>query len=312
VKYRQLPGRQNEVVLCCPFCGDTEFKFGLNLENGKAHCFHGSCEWKSRSVVYTARELCKVWGIPFDWRLRLSAAKADEEPIVEEPAPEPVPAGLPDEYEPFHWIGQEVDGLERRAYDYLQRRGVTDAEIHEYQIGFAVVGRFAWRVLFPVIGEDELVYGCVGRDFSGEGEPKYLNTQGIKLLWNAQHEARTAVVVEGALDGIKTNRVLRKYFRNCVCVADLGSVMTPQQMAQLAKYRLVIHFPDFDTAGVKGAMRRAEETAAAGIETRIVEPPTMDGSDPDSLDESVIVECLRRARPWTRVEKYRMRLAALR
>jgi hypothetical protein len=299
--------------MCCPFCGDTEFKFGLNLEDGKAHCFHGRCEWKSRSVVYTARELCKAFGINFGWRLRLSAAEADAAPAEIAPIPEPVPAGLPDEYESFHRAGENLyDLIESKAYDYIQHRGITDEEIQEHHIGFAAAGRFGWRVIFPVIGEDGMVYGCAARDFSGSAERKYLNSDGLKLLWNGQRAAHVAVVVEGAIDGLRVNRVLRQQFPNSVAVAALGGAVTPQQIAQLAKYRQTIHFPDFDTAGVKGAVRRAEATDAAGIETRIVEPPQMDGSDPDNLSDDVVAACLRRARPWTPVEKYRMRLSMLR
>jgi hypothetical protein len=269
-----------------------------------------NCDWKSRSVVFTARELCRVWNIDFSWRLRLSATESDVE--ASESRVEKVvyvPAGLPPEYEPFSGSDDEI---ELKALSYLRSRGISQDEIDEYKIGYAVVGDFAWRVLFPVVGEDGEVYGCAGRDFSGQSKLKYRNTEGIKLLFNGQHKAKRAVVVEGPVDTLAVNRVLKREFRSTVAVGVLGSDLTSQQLAQLMKYDAVINFPDSDAAGVKGAIRRCEICAEAGIETFIIEPETMDGSDPGSMGEGSIAQCIRMARPWSLAEKMRMRLRALR
>jgi len=309
IRYRQAKNNPDEVMICCPFCGDDEFKFGLNLDNGKAHCFHGRCDWRSSSVVYTARELCKAWGIDFNWRLRLSAAEADDREPESIAFSEVVPAGLPPEFEHFT---HEVDLVGDAAFAYLRSRGVTWAEVQEYDIGFAAVGKFAWRVLFPVIGDDAVIYGCVGRAFAGTVSPKYLNTEGIKILWNGQRVAKQAVVCEGVLDAIRVNRVLHRWFPDSVAVANLGSAITPQQIAQLAKFESMTQFPDFDAPGVKGAIQRAEACTAAGLATSIIEPTEMDGTDPGDMTDEMIAACLRSARPWTKMQKYRMRLAALR
>ena len=297
--------------MCCPFCGDREYKLGLNIENGKAHCFHGSCDWKSRGVVFTARKLCEAWGIDFDWRLRLSAAEADEAE-VEKPLEieQALPSGLPEEYEEFSFDPE--DFVDEKAAHYLWSRGVGRAEIEKYRIGFAAAGKFAWRILFPVIGEDDLVYGCVGRAFSDIAKPKYLNTEGIKLLWNGQSRAKHAFVCEGVMDALAVERVARRWFPNSVGMASLGSAITAQQLAQLAKYETVTQFPDFDAAGVKGAMQRAGACALAGFDTRVIEPPVMDGSDPGSMRDDQIAEFMRQAKSWTKMQEYRMRLAALR
>lgn len=313
-EYKKKPGNRDEVLMRCPFCtgqSDTSgdrVVFGLNLENGKAHCFR--CDWKSDNVVYTARSLCEAWDIDFGWRLRLSAAEADVgHPGQDTSVPEPIPMGLPDEYERF---GDLRDEIERKAFRFLRGRGITRDDIDEYQIGYAAAGTFGWRILFPVIGEDGVVYGCAGRDFGGQDSKKYRNTEGIKILYNAQHKAHTAVVVEGPVDTVVVNRVLRSRFRNMIGVGTLGSALTHQQLAQLAKFPRVINFPDSDPAGVKGAMSRADACKAAGIDTMVIEPEYMDGSDPGSMNDDEITERIRSARQWTGAQKLRMRLALLR
>jgi len=313
VDYRELHGRPDEVTLCCPFCvdaglsEDTKFRFGLNIENGKAHCFH--CGFASRSAVYTARMLCKVWDIDFSWRLRLSAS-GSQEMVIQKPV-EPVrilPVGLPADYESF---GDLSDEIERRAFDYLRTRRITRQDIEQYQIGYAGAGEFSWRILFPVIGEDGEVYGCAGRDFSGIGTVKYLNTPGLKLLFNGQRKAKTAVVVEGVMDVLAVSRVIKTHFPHMVGVGALGSAVTPQQIAQLAKYETVIHFPDNDVPGVRGAIKRADATVEAGIETTIIMPDSMSGADPGSMTDEMIADCIRSAKPWTKSQKLRLRLRAL-
>jgi len=268
-----------------------------------------NCDWKSRTVVYTARALCEAFGIDFSWRLRLSATEADVE--VSREAPEPVellPTGLPPEYEQFRDGSDDIEFAARR---YLKLRHITQQEIEEYQIGYAAVGDMAWRIIFPVFGEDGEIYGCAGRDFSGLSKLKYRNSEGLKLLFNAQHKAKRAVVVEGPVDTLAVGRVLAREFPGTVAVGALGSAITEQQLAQLAKYDSVIQFPDFDVPGIKGAVSRAEACDNVGIETYIIEPTAMDGSDPGDMKHDQIAQCIRSARPWSKAQKMRMRLRAL-
>jgi len=315
VDYEPVRGSKDEVLIPCPFCtGSSDVSgerkvFGLDLVNGKAHCFR--CDWKSASVVYTARMLCKAWDIDFSWRLRLSAAEAQEVASERKPDPKKAaePVGLPLEYERF---GDPTDEIEQFAMAYLQGRGITRRDIRDYQVGFAGAGDFSWRIMFPVIGEDGVVYGCVGRDFSGKSKMPYRNTEGIRLMWNGQHAATTAVVCEGVMDAIRVNRVLREQFPDHVAMAALGAGLTPEQLAQLSKYEQVIMFSDWDVAGVKETAQRAEVCAEAGMHSLIVEPDSMTGDDPDSMSYDQIFRCITSARLWTNSEKYRLRLRALR
>lgn len=172
VDYAQSRANPDEVMMSCPFCTGSHDQagarkvFGVNLDNGKAHCHR--CSWRSGSVVYTAKALCEAWNIDFTWRLRLSASEAEATMVECKPEPRHAePKGLPAEYESF---GDMTDEIEAQAFKYLQSRGIGRPEIDKYMIGYAAVGDFAWRVLFPVVGEDNVVYGVAGRDFSGQSD----------------------------------------------------------------------------------------------------------------------------------------------
>ena len=313
VDYDPVRGSDEDVLMPCPFCvGDSDLSgdrkvCGVNLYNGKAHCFR--CDWKSGSVVFTARSLCEAYGINFSWRLRLSAAAQAERVISEKPSKPyvpPIPCGMPDGYEAFTFSD---DSIERKALRYLKKRDIGRDAIERYQIGYAAAGEFAWRIIFPIVADDGKVYGCTGRDFSGTSKAKYLNKLGNeRMLWGAQYEADTAVLVEGITDGIRANSRLTA-MPSTIAVAVLGSGLTALQLAQLSKYKRVIHFPDWDMPGVRSTMSRAVITAEAGIDTYVAVPNEMSGLDPDTLSEDVFLHGVRTAKPWGLAAKMRMRLA---
>jgi hypothetical protein len=312
VDFKPQRGDPAEVVMPCPFCAgqfDTMSErkvFGLNLENGKAHCYR--CDWRARTVSYTARRLCEAFDIDFSWRMRLAAGFA-ESTLVEPDEAVPEPIDLPVGYERF--TGSK-DRIEAKAMRYLQERGITASMIRKYQIGYAAVGEFAWRVILPVIGDDGQVYGFVGRDFSGTAKVKYLNsTDHVKILWGLNGiKGGTVILMEGIIDAIRSNLRLeeRGWSRRAINAATLGSTITDVQIEQLRKFKQTVHFPDWDKAGVKGVLQRAPATHEAGIKTFVAIPKVLDERDPDSMDAAAYFRAVRTAKPWSLATKMRLRL----
>lgn len=300
-------GNQHEVFICCPMpnCNDERFRLGINVKTGAAHCF--ACEWKARGTIYTARQLCKVFNLKFNLRgqkIRERKAEVDKQKQeAVEPAYE-----LPEEFEDFT---TPLDPIGKRARVYLRSRGVSTLQIVKHGIGFAAHGTMGWRVIFPVLDRDNVLRGCVGRDFSGTQKPKYLNTPGLKLLWNAQRHAKTAVVVEGVMDALRVEKALLQ-MRDVVSLARLGSAITPMQLDQLKMYERVVILPDWDRAGVHGAIELSQRCDARGIETLVAIPEAMNGSDPADMEEDFIVDLIKGSVPYSRHTEHRLRLAATR
>ncbi len=303
VDYKQ---KDDEISICCPFCPthDDRMLLGINVENGLAHCFH--CGWSSGGVIETAKALAEVYGISF--RIHFEAKK-DEKEYVPKPVPtEPVVISrLPVEYERF--VGDTSDKVEKRIRGYLKSRGVSHLQIERHQIGFAACGRYAWRAIFPVLGEDGKCYGFVARSIDVRQQPKYLNSPGIKLLWGAHQAAKTAVIVEGVLDALRVEHALMRR-RDWIAVARLGSTMTGSQFRQLRKYERLILLPDRDAAGVKGAVAVAELCAANHIQVEMAIPQEMDGRDPGDMTEDEVNDYIDSAQQWTQATYYRMKTAA--
>ncbi len=301
--------KKSEVTLCCPFClergysADVSFHLGLNTFNGKAHCFR--CNWKSSSSVFTAKQLRRVWQMEYQIDERELRTQRRQEPEKKK-LPESI--ALPDEYER---LGQNEDFVGRKVRRYLLKRGVSLLQIVRHRVGYAGAGEYAWRALFPVLGKDGKTYGCVGRAIHSGVEPKYMNTPGMKMLWNTERIANTAVVVEGVMDALRVETALLQ-MPDMSAVARLGSSITTAQLDQLKEYERVIIFPDFDLAGAHGASELAEAVDRVGVTTSIVIPQYMDGSDPGSMNDETILEHLRNVVKWSVGAKHRVRLASTR
>lgn len=255
--------------------------------------------------MYTSRQLCRIFGLRFN-----PSALAKQRPSKIEPTKKKseVVAGLPAEYEDF---AHELDSIGYKARKYLRSRGVSTLQLVKHRIGFAAAGEMAWRILFPVIDSDGVVHGVVGRDFSGNQSPKYLNTRGMKLLWNAHRTARTVVVVEGVMDALRVEKALLQ-MRDAIAVARLGSTITSNQLDQLKMFEQIVVIPDWDRAGVVGAIELCGRCAARGSSVAISIPAAMTGTDPGEMSENEIVEHIKDAVPWSVHAERRMRLAATR
>lgn len=295
--------QEGEVTICCPFCAergetpDTRFRLGINTKKGLAHCYN--CKWASRDERKIVKELSRVFGVTV--RLRYRPKEQEEKKTIEL-----TPTGFPCEYERF--THGTDDPVARKAMTYLRSRKISLLQIAKHSIGYAAYGRMAWRVLFPVFGPRDKVYGCVGRAFGVAMTPKYLNTPNIKLLWNAHRVGRVAIVVEGVTDALRVERRMPMEM-GAVPVARLGSTITRHQLEQLEQYKKIIILPDWDRAGVEGAIDLAAR--CEGMNVRIAVPHVMDGRDPGSLQFDV-KEALETAVPWTKAVEHRLHLAAVR
>jgi DNA primase len=258
--------------------------------------------------MYTARRLSEAFGLKFSPRAFVEERKTQRTGKVSKKEEEPIGPGLPLEYETFRDV---CDSIGEKARAYLKDRGVSTSQIVRHKIGFAAAGEMAWRVLFPIIDDEGIIHGCAGRDFSGHQIPKYLNTPGVKLLWNAHRPASTAVVVEGVLDALRVETALLQT-NGIVAVARLGSIITKLQLDQLKHYDKVVVFPDFDRAGVHGAIELCTRCDGRGIQTSVVLPPAMTGNDPGDMKEEMIIDLLRGAVRWSVTTENRLRLAATR
>lgn len=281
-------GRGGELTLCCPFCidrgesQDTRFRLGVNQRTGAAHCYN--CGWASKS------EGPKWILIKLGHRSELEQIGYHLDPAPEEKPPEPVV--LPDGFELLHACDRS-DYWARRAYRYIRKRGVSKKQLRQKLIGYTMTGRFAYRIVFPVLDKGNLVM-VVARDFTGQAKAKYLNSVGDKYLYNIQpadrnrESGRSVILSEGILKALKLERLTP-----IASASVLGHNLTDIQLNQLkeAKYRTVILWPDPDRPGVVGVTEMASLLIDNGFRVKTLWP--LPKAQADELADETVEEILR-------------------
>ena len=226
---------------------------GVNVSKDCGYCLH--CEWKCKTGA-----MQKV----------LDALRIDE--MVsgrEKPAEvEEAEAKLPDEY--VRLVPIPKGELLREAYNYLHHRGLSDKQITKKQVGVCLSGRYAYRVIFPVITEHEL-RGFVARDFTDKQKVPYLNSVGQKAVYNLRgRRQNVALLFEGILKCLAAERVLGE---DADCLAVLGKSITDEQVELLRGYKRVVLVPDNDGPGLTGTRKMAKKLVSEGFNVGIARLP---------------------------------------
>ncbi len=153
--------------------------------------------------------------------------------------------------------------------------------------------RFRGRIMFPLRDARGRVLGFGARALGKDQMPKYVNSPeseiyhkgrqlfGIDLARSHVTKAGEAIVVEGYTDAIALHQA---GIRNVV--AAMGTVMTDEQVAELARLaKTVVLAFDADSSGQEAMLKVQKAAAGRGIDLKVVRLP--DDKDPcDLLQEA--------------------------
>lgn len=271
--------RANEVWVRCPFCDDEQYRMGINVVKGLAHCFRASCEWKTNDKKSLFRALSDIFN---------NQERMDDQRIVKDKKPVAKtigPQSLPKEFESLYHSKsrKDYDEIGRAALDYLYGRGVAWWQIQKYKLGFCAVGDYSWRIIIPVYRKGKLV-SFTARNFSEtDVEPKYLNSKGSKYLYAVPRGKKkdACVLIEGPVDVWAVERA----DESIDPLGRLGSGLTKSTTRELRNWDEIILWPDPDTGGCEIAISAAYQLAGAGKKVSIIMPHD-DDVDPGKMGET--------------------------
>lgn len=234
---------------------DHRGSFGFNVRTGWYGCFK-----------------CGIKG-------RLRGYDGEDFEVAPEEQGEPQ-MGPPDD---FTELADDKSFVLRPARDYLRGRGLGRKIWRETRIGACLEGRFAHRVVVPILSPDGVWLGYVGRSWK-DAMVKYLYPKGMnrrEVLYNhaavIQQTERPLFVVEGVFDALAL-------WPDAVAV--LGKPSDPQIFALADAPRPVAVCLDGDAwaEGQQLAMRLKLEGQRAG---NIHLPPK---KDPDEVPRAWLDE----------------------
>lgn len=261
-----------ELRICCPFCGEDDFKCYVNPEARLVNCFKCSEKNKRRDCydfVAATEHISRQQAI-----LRLLAEYKDvtpdefdsvEKPKLEKPLAKLKVAKLPDNAKRLFssWPQVTVNADEEAYYQYLrQDRGLTDQEIYDLQTHCVeLLGR---RVLWPIYGGDGQLVSWTARSI--ENHPlKYKtadNSDASKTFWPyIKPKGDEVIIVEGMLDAI----AVRRYFPNVY--ATFGKKISNAQIELLQSWDVNTVTLFWDRKDAKPEMKKT----AQFLETRFAD-----------------------------------------
>ena len=293
----RLIKRGREYTALCPFHAEKTPSFTINDDKGFYHCFGCGAHGDVISFVMQTE------GLAFPEAIEKLAAAAG----LEVPRPDPAErarvaqrAGLYEVVEAAcDWFSAQLAGnAGAAARAYLADRGIDDALIGRFRLGFAPDGRgrlaqalaakgittaqlaeaglvklpeddaagaprdyFFNRVIFPIGDRRGRIIAFGGRTL-GEARPKYLNSPDTPLFCKGEtlYNAAAARSADTVIvvEGYTDVIALARAGR-ANAVAPLGTALTEAQLAEL--WRIAdepVLCFDGDTAGERAAFRAAE------------------------------------------------------
>ena len=194
----------DEHLFACPYCKHHKKKLSINIEKNVYKCW--ICETTGKDIRRIVRRYGDFNQLQ-EWDKlsnRVNITDFDDIFAIEEDN-EPLPEKL-DMPQGFTSLNNEPSLSASPALNYLKRRGVTEADILYWKMGYCMEGRYAKRVIVPSFDVNGDLNYFIARAFSSDPR-KYLNPPCSKDVvfneltvdWDSD-----VVLVEGIFDAMRT------------------------------------------------------------------------------------------------------------
>jgi DNA primase len=191
-----------ELLFKCPACNHFKHKLSINLDKNAFKCW--ICNYRGRNLRrlirrYGSYTQLQKWDAISDRTdierfsdLFMAESFAEDKPKVE----------LPPEF--LSLVQKNIPATGRRAKKYLRSRGVSDADIVRWKMGYCFSGEYRNRVIIPSFDDDGEVSYFIARSYNGDSY-KYKNPKASKNIvfnelfidWNDD-----LTIVEGVFDAV--------------------------------------------------------------------------------------------------------------
>ena len=192
----------NEQAHYCPFCNHHKKKLQINLDSQRWHCW--VCDSKGRSISSLLRKL--------NVDLRDIAVVRDvygDEPEYDTKEEYVAKLQLPSEFKQLYFCPKSINPVYNQALHYLNKRGITKADIVKYNIGYCEDGVYGGRVIIPSYDENGDLNYFVARSFYEDEKMKYKNppiSRDVIVFDGMVNWNEPITLVEGVFDSFSVKR----------------------------------------------------------------------------------------------------------
>ena len=192
----------NEQAHHCPFCNHHKKKLQINLDTQRWHCW--VCDSKGRSISSLLRKL--------NVDLRDISVVKDvygDEPEYDTKEEYVAKLQLPSEFKQLYFCPKSINPSYNQALHYLNKRGITKADIVKYNIGYCEDGVYGGRVIIPSYDDNGELNYFVARSFYEDEKMKYKNppiSRDVIVFENMINWNEPITLVEGVFDSFSVKR----------------------------------------------------------------------------------------------------------
>jgi DNA primase len=202
---------KGQISFDCPVCshdikgldeGDGKGNLEINYKRSVYKCWVCAETHDTYGSLY---KLLKKYGNAKQLKKYLLLKPEDD---GEQPKRTFVQVRLPKEFVPFKdaSIGLKMTPHYKQAFNYLQKRNITDLMIQMYNIGFCYTGHYEHRIIIPSYDSENRLNYFIARSYLNNTKMKYKNPEVDKesLIWNEHliNWDEPVYIVEGAFDSI--------------------------------------------------------------------------------------------------------------
>ena len=191
----------DEYLFACPSCKHHKRKLSVNIAKNVYQCW--VCDYKGRNVRRLIRRYANFTHLQRWDELTGRKDLSQFEDLFSTEKLEEVhePVELPESFQSL------ANGMPRSAitaWKYLRKRGITEADVLRWKIGFCFSGEYRNRIIIPSFDDEGDCSYFIARSYNGDSY-KYKNPRSSKNIvfnelyvdWNED-----LTIVEGVFDAI--------------------------------------------------------------------------------------------------------------
>jgi len=270
----------NEQAHHCPFCNHHKKKLQVNLDTQRWHCW--VCDSKGRSIQSLLRKL----NVDIRDLNRLKDIYGEDDYTLVEKEEYVAKLQLPSEFKQLHFKPKGFNPEYNQAINYLKERGITQADIVKYNIGYCSEGLYFGRVIVPSYDENGDLNYFVARSYYKEERMKYKNppvNRDVIVFENQINWNEPITLVEGVFDSFSVKR-------NCIPL--LGKFLLSKLKNKIIEKGVKDITILLDSDAIADSTKHTDYFIKNGINVKNIIPK---GKDAGDMGFKAVRELLKRA-----------------
>ena len=277
---------RNNVAFNCPFCHHSKPKLEIQIHTNEKkenpwHCWVCGEKGKTLSALFK--------------KIKAPTHKLQELYSLIKPGTKQreqfQTLSLPKEFIPLsqtHTLDKITTIESKHALKFLKTRGLTEADIIKYNIGFCAEGNFSKRVIVPSYDANGELNYFVTRTYLPDDPQKYKNPPVGKNIIGWEYYINwdvPIVLVEGIFDALTIKRNVIPLF---------GKTISEELMKKIVGSQVKKVYIALDNDALRESLKHCEKLMSFGKEVYLVE---LDGKDANEIGFEHFLEILENTVP---------------